>query len=231
PSRFLGVDGCRNGWLAVSWDGGSSASAVIYPAFADILKLDHQFIAIDVPIGLPDWIEKGGRTCERLARAILKTRASSIFSSPARAVLAAQTYAEARALNAQASAGIKMSAQGFGILAKIREVDETITPADQTRISETHPELIFVLMNGQTPLAHGKKTPEGKAERRALLAKAGFPLGNLDIPPKSSGWGEDDLLDACACAWSAKRLATGAGLRLPEMPEYDARGLRMEICG
>ena len=114
---------------------------------------------------------------------------------------------------------------------KIREVDQHITPADQTRIAETHPELIFVLMNGEQPLAHAKKTPQGKAERRTLLEKAGFPIQALVLPPKSSGWAEDDLLDACACAWSAKRLANGTGLRLPETPEYDARGLRMEICG
>ncbi len=39
----------------------------------------------------------------------------------------------------------------------------------------------------------------------------------------------DDLLDACAAAWTAGRVAKGAAERLPETPPTDARGLRMEI--
>ena len=47
--------------------------------------------------------------------------------------------------------------------------------------------------------------------------------------PTPSGVAIDDLLDAMAILWTADRYATGAAERLPESPEVDERGLRMEI--
>jgi predicted RNase H-like nuclease len=226
---IIGVDGCRTGWLGVIWDGGSLASAAVYPAFEDILKLKARFIAVDMPIGFPERAEAGGRACERLARKLIGLRRSSVFSSPARITLGGGDYADASKRNRAASDNIGISSQAFNIFPKIREIDALITPDLQSRLAEVHPEVSFRLMKGQD-LAHPKKKAEGRAERRALLEQAGFPLGKLESPPKG-GWGEDDLLDACACAWSAQRLAHGQALRLPEVPEYDARGLRMEICG
>ena len=226
---IIGVDGCRSGWLGVIWDGGRVASAAVYPAFCDILKLEARFIAVDMPIGFPERAQAGGRACEQLARKLIGLRRSSVFSSPARITLSAGDYAEASRLNRSASDNIGISSQAFNISPKIREIDALMTPDLQSRLAEVHPEVSFRLMKGQE-LAHAKKKAEGRAERHTLLKQAGFPLGKLTSPPKG-GWGEDDLLDACACAWSALRLAQGKGLRLPEVPECDARGLRMEICG
>jgi len=226
---IIGVDGCRTGWLGVIWDGGMAASAAVYPAFSDILKLEAHFIAVDMPIGFPERAEAGGRACERLARKLIGLRRASVFSSPARITLGGRDYAEASKLNRAASDNIGISSQAFNIFPKIREVDALMTPDLQIRLAEVHPEVSFRLMKGQE-LAYPKKKIAGHAERRALLEQAGFPLSTLKSPPKG-GWSEDDLLDACACAWSALRLAQGQGLRLPETPEYDALGLRMEICG
>jgi predicted RNase H-like nuclease len=39
----------------------------------------------------------------------------------------------------------------------------------------------------------------------------------------------DDLLDAVAAAWTARRLVEGVAERLPAEPAVDRRGLRMEI--
>jgi predicted RNase H-like nuclease len=226
---IIGVDGCRSGWLGVIWDGGRVASAAVYPAFSDILELEARFIAVDMPIGFPERAQAGGRACEQLARKLIGLRRSSVFSAPARITLSGGDYAEASKLNRAASDNIGISSQAFNIFPKIREIDALMTPDLQSRLAEVHPEVSFRLMKGQE-LAHAKKKAEGRAERRTLLEQAGFPLGKLASPPKG-GWGEDDVLDACACAWSALRLAQGKGLRLPEVPEYDARGLRMEICG
>ena len=42
--------------------------------------------------------------------------------------------------------------------------------------------------------------------------------------------GRDDVVDAAACLVAALRIAQGVALTLPAgTPEYDARGLRMEI--
>ena len=39
----------------------------------------------------------------------------------------------------------------------------------------------------------------------------------------------DDVLDAVAAAWTALRVWYGTGVRMPERPALDARGLAMEI--
>lgn len=234
---IIGVDGCRSGWLGVSWDGGKTAGAAIYPAFADILQLNAHFIAVDMPIGFPERAETGGRLADRLARKRLGARQSSVFGVPARSAVMELDYGRACAANLAASdPPRKIAKQIFHIFPKMRELDALLTPALQERVSEVHPELAFTLMNGERPLdlpkkIKGRPSPDGMALRRALLVKAGFPMGNVEYPPKSSGWAEDDLLDACACAWSAFRLKTGQALRLPSEPALDARGLRMEICG
>jgi hypothetical protein len=38
-----------------------------------------------------------------------------------------------------------------------------------------------------------------------------------------------DVVDALAAAWTARRIADGEAQRIPELPEKDARGLRMEM--
>jgi predicted RNase H-like nuclease len=46
---------------------------------------------------------------------------------------------------------------------------------------------------------------------------------------KARRWNADDLLDACAAAWSALRIARGAHRTLPDLPKRDSRGHRMAI--
>ncbi|MGL4527642.1 MAG: DUF429 domain-containing protein, partial [Aestuariivirga sp.] len=100
---------------------------------------------------------------------------------------------------------------------------------------EVHPELAFWAMNGEQPLSLPKKTkgrpdPAGQALRRDLLRRAGFPLHHLpEAAYRQRDVGADDLIDACACAWSARRILEGRSLRFPADPPRDARGLRMEI--
>jgi predicted RNase H-like nuclease len=100
----------------------------------------------------------------------------------------------------------------------------------QARVFEVHPEVSFALMNGGAPIVSKKAHAEGHARRKQVLAAAGFPVGSLpqgkylrkDLAP-------DDILDACACAWSARRILDGRSQRFPADPPIDQRGLRMEI--
>ncbi len=39
----------------------------------------------------------------------------------------------------------------------------------------------------------------------------------------------DDILDAAAAAWTASQAVIGRAKTLPENPEFDSRGLKMEI--
>jgi predicted RNase H-like nuclease len=140
---IAGVDGCRGQWLAAVSDG-AHVSWLLVPTMRDLY--DNRaltVIAIDVPIGLP---ESGRRACDNQARAALGARGSSVFAAPVRAVLGCATYAEARTVLA-ALAGPSMSAQAFGIVRAVRDVDGCVGPGDDDRVVETHPELAFLMLS------------------------------------------------------------------------------------
>jgi predicted RNase H-like nuclease len=206
------------------------------PTFTDVLRRAKgcAAVGVDMPIGLPDAPPAGGRACEVEARALLgRPRASSIFSTPARAVLEATTYTEACALNRARSVGGRgISKQTWGIVPKLREVDAAMTSRRQRRVVEVHPELSFRAMNGGVTVAHSKASAAGALARVGLLhAHAGVSLADLERGAVALGSGAklDDLLDAVAAAWSARRVAEGGALHLPAEPPRDAKGLRMEL--
>lgn len=234
-----GVDGCRAGWLCVTVDAESGAAqeAFILRDVAGLLaRTDLALIAIDVPIGIPEIASLGGRACDAALRRQLGARQSSVFAVPARAALAQQEYAQAsEAALAHSQPPRRVSRQCFHLFPKIREVDAVITPELQARLVECHPEGAFWAMNGCVPLHEPKKVksqphPAGLALRHLLLARAGFDpafLAGQRFRPADAG--EDDFLDACACAWTARRVLRGTAIRFPEEPVEDPRGLRMEI--
>jgi len=49
------------------------------------------------------------------------------------------------------------------------------------------------------------------------------------VPERPAGAAPDDVLDACALAWSARRVVDGTACRIPDMPTRDRRGLHMEL--
>ncbi len=235
-----GVDGCPAGWVAVllSGEGNDAPRIRVASKFADILSLPEAplRIAIDMPIGLADSVGPGGRACDIEARARLGRRQSSVFTVPARAAVMEEDYRRACEIALVHSAPPrKISKQCFHLFPKIREIDGLITPVLQERLFECHPELAFWAMNGQHPLDEPKKVksrpyPPGLALRRRLLSASGMPAPLLEehmILPK--GVAADDVLDAAACAWTARRVALGTALRMPDSPPIDGRGLRMEI--
>ncbi len=231
-----GVDGCRGGWIAVVTSlAGGSCEARLYHHFAELLDTDARIIAVDMPIGLPERAIKGGRQACNEARSRLGGRQSSVFSIPARAALHAPTYREACAINLEHSdPPRKIAKQTYNILPRIAEVDALMTPALQARVYECHPELAFWAMNGEQPLDLPKKIKsrpykDGMKLRRALLNKTGLEIPEAPPPVSGISFGEDDLLDACACAVTARRIALGAARTFPADPPRDGRGLRMEI--
>jgi predicted RNase H-like nuclease len=200
---LLGVDGCRGGWVAASERG-----ARVYPTFAEIVAERFELVLIDVPIGL---LEAGPRSCDLQARTLLGARRSSVFPAPARRLLRARRY------------GRQCSIQLWNILHKIREVDEAMTPRLQRRVREAHPEVSFALLNGAA-LRFAKKSADGEAERRRLLRPI---FGEIPAVP---GAARDDVLDAYALLWSARRARRGEARALGAS-EQDERGLRCEIVG
>jgi predicted RNase H-like nuclease len=230
-----GADGCRAGWFVVvrGLDTGETAYHTV-PDFATLLErcAGAAVLAIDMPIGLPEQAERGGRPVDRIAREHLKPyRSSSVFSAPCRPALAAGTYEEAAAITrARSAAGIALTQQAFGLFPKLREVDALMTPAVQHWVREVHPELCFALMNEDRPLKISKKEPAGQELRLELLRGAGFDISAKSVKRLAkAGVGRVDVLDAFATCWTAGRIARGQAEHLGGGLDIDSRGLRMEM--
>ncbi|MEM9983745.1 MAG: DUF429 domain-containing protein, partial [Bacteroidota bacterium] len=91
---FLGIDGCKGGWLCVGQQQ-SGKWQVCQLTHLDCLLESwgaNIFCLIDMPIGLPT---HQSRQCDGLARRLLKERRSSVFPIPSRASLMADDYQEA----------------------------------------------------------------------------------------------------------------------------------------
>jgi len=229
--HVAGVDGCRGGWLCVLAASGRRPLTARVAGSLGVLLHElpwETLIAIDVPIGLAD---RGARRCDVEARLWLgRGRGSSVFPAPLRGVLSASSYEEACSWRAAAD-GTRMSRQAFGILAKVREADTLMarTPALQRRVRECHPEVSFRAWAGRG-LSHGKKTRPGQAERMALI-DAEWPGERMRLAgllPRGT-FRADDLHDAFAALWTARRIRDGVGRTLPAFPERDGCGLAMEI--
>jgi predicted RNase H-like nuclease len=201
------------------------AQVRVHPDLADVaasLRSGRLAVAaVDMPIGLP---ATGSRACDREARRLLGPRRSSVFPAPVRAVLATGSYAEACDVS-RAVSGKALSKQVYNIVDKIRVLNALESPRLQRMLFEACPELSFALMADGRPMRLPKRSAQGRAERVALLERE-LGLGSLDGAPPA-GAAADDVLDALALAWTARRYVAGSCLRLGG--ELDETGLRMEV--
>ncbi len=182
---------------------GPVVATVAVAAVLDALPL-AAVTGIDMPLGL---LAAGWRDADRLARRALGRRGASVFAIPPRPALEAPSYAEANR-TCRALTGQGLSVQAYGLRRKIAEAEACRRAAAGVRLYEVHPELAFAALAG-SPLADSKHTAAGLAIRRQLLAAAGIVL-----PPRVAGVPENDLLDAAAVAWSARRIAAGQAVVL-----------------
>ena len=202
---LCGVDGFREKWRAVLGNFATGEVRWTDLPFDQILDLPEKpaIITIDVPIGLPEVTPPGGRSCDRLARRLLGSRGSSVFSPMGRICLQVDEREKASQLHI-GRGGIGIGAQCWGLKKKLLEIDAFMTPAKQRILHEVHPELSLCEMNGGHPLTHNKKTPDGERERIRALKGIDFPKSFLTIL-KTLRSGRDDFLDACAALWTAEK--------------------------
>jgi predicted RNase H-like nuclease len=230
---LVGVDGCRAGWLAITVDD-DTWRADLFPTVGDLWNAlyDASLILIDMPIGLPSE-DIPIRECDYVARKLLSPfRHSSVFPPPTRAAIKAETYPQACAIN-QRLTGSRFTVQTWNIVPKIREIDALMLAevAARSRIRESHPEVAFWMLAGGRPMWYPKRKKVGRAERLASLravfppADAVFERIKADFPRRDVA--PDDIIDALALVV----MAAGEGplLSIPVMPEFDDRGLPMEI--
>lgn len=219
----IGLDGFRNGWVAVTIDG-DRRSIAFAPDISWLASQRFDRAAIDIPIGLPD---DGDRLCDRLARRRLSPHGARVFSGARRWLW--DEFDDPATANREAlrRGQTRISLQLWHIGAKIMEVDAFVRSHRHLDLREAHPELIFLRLNANKPLP-SKHTEEGLALRCELLRANGF--ADLDdwLTSRRRGTGakRDDILDACAVALAA-HAPQGA------LPEGDALrdvfGLPMQI--
>jgi len=218
--RFVGVDGCASGWVAVELGAGGGfvgawPASTLATLLADVPG--DSAIGVDIPLGL---VDAGWRTADRRAASVLGARRSSVFAVPPRAVWAAADHAEANRL-CRALSGGGLSAQAWGLRRKVLEAD-AYREAGAHEILEVHPEMVFSAL-GDGPVPYGKKTWNGQATRRELLAEVGVVLP--DDLAAAAAVAPDDVLDAAAVAWCAYRMSRGAAAHVPDPPDqYDHHG-------
>lgn len=195
-----GIDGCRLGWICISFDGiaqhmGNAKGKGLgqadpladgeaigeFEAFYKVFEgADHQGFAdylggkrsvfIDIPIGLSE--DTYHRPCDEVLRKALGPNySSSVFSPPMRPVLDAPSYAEASFQSFEYT-GKKLSIQSWNITPKIRQVDGLLQHSPDLRevLRESHPEWLFHRLN-RGEIQQKKSTKMGVRHRLSLIAE------------------------------------------------------------
>src|SRR5436853_183635 len=111
----VGVDGCTNGWAAVSIEG-ESARGDLFLSLAELAESYRTaaLILIDMLIGLRQTVREG-RRCDVEGRETLAyPRSLSVFPVPLRPALAGTSRADADA-RSRCAGGPGVSCQSFGI--------------------------------------------------------------------------------------------------------------------
>ncbi len=189
--------------------------------FIDVVDTRPTFstIALNAPVGYLDAAQTGGRTCDRQARALLGRRGSAVKSAPVRID---KGRGDIDLL------GEDIDAITRTLLPRYKEVASEMAPFRQRTVYEVNADLSFFQLNGDVPLLHSKKTVKGDEERRSLLIER-VPGVERIIEAEVPGAFTSHLLDVAAVMWTARRIFARAVIRIPEDPEWDEQGLRMEI--
>jgi predicted RNase H-like nuclease len=247
---IAGADGCKAGWIASVRRPGTEPLVCIFASFAGLIDSlpDDAIVAVDMPIGLPDFTSSGGRGPERMVRPLVGERQSSVFSIPSRAAVYAfaepfttlERWYQGHRLASEAARATSnpprgVSIQAFGIFPKIRQIDALLRtrPDLRTRVIESHPEVAFWRLNGGQAMRLPKKVKglvnrPGMAERRTLLMRLGLSAAFIEQPPPR-GAAADDFLDASALLFTAARHVRGEALPFPDPPGVDSHGLPVAI--
>lgn len=229
---LAGVDGCRAGWLAVTYYNGCYGYG-LYPHFKDFLKSRPELkrILIDIPIGLSS--PGFPRTVDALLRKELPGRGSTVFNVPCRDAVYESDKSRARAANIRVE-GKSLSVQSLNICGKIKDVDTLLPLKNGPLLLESHPEAGFKSLNRGKVLLSKKNTPRGREERLSLLENADIAAGKAyrDMLKafKMKDAKPDDLLDAlCLCVINRSAADDRLGF-IEDRNNRDEKGVPIRIA-
>ena len=245
--KYVGVDGCKAGWIGVGLDDEGRARVSVREKFSEILERfgDASLIIVDMPIGLPENGKPSLRDCDRQARYLLGDRWGSVFAVPSREFINEvmgnqdwgylndtemkyqEKYRKANEWSKKHMGG-GISAQSFGITRKIYQADEALKRRDtddSPKVREAHPEVCFMALNeGNHPMCYHKSEPDGHKERIETLCHCGLNVAVIHEQARreehrKTRVADDDILDAIALAITAK-LGSENGGRLMYLPKF-----------
>ena len=219
-SQIIGIDGCKRGWFSVWQNPDDSIQSSIFSTLNHLKDFfndeAHLIIGIDMPVVLSDFIP---READQLARKLLSKKASSVFTAPTPEMLEQPNYERASYVSKRLF-GKSMSLQSWYLFPKIKDV-QTIIHDAHINLYEIHPELSFRAMNQEEVILESKKSKEGFEIRSALLRRhfESFDFESIrNLYPRKDVM-DNDILDAMAVLWSARRIKANEASFLPKIPE------------
>jgi predicted RNase H-like nuclease len=231
PYKMLGgVTPCPGGWLILPARLAGVTVIVEDPmvvkSLLDVLEFKPKFeaAAIYAPVGFEDEPRGPLRPCDSEAQELIGwPRSVAVKPIPSRAALRAKTRAEAREMEPW------LTNDDLRRFRWIREAEEHFQPFHQRNWFAAHPDLSFVVLNGDQPLTSSPYQEAGVIERMNLIRNKlpGVEEAVTRNPPQ--GAGQIHLLQAAGLLWTARRAAGRAINRLPMDPTWDTTGLRMEL--
>ncbi len=217
--RVLGVDACKDGWVAIELHDGVFSTAHIGASLPALLAehSDIDVVGLDMPLGL---VETGWRQADIAAAGALGAARSTVFRIPPQSVWLEEDH-ESAVRRCRELTGQGLSRQTWGLRNKLLEAN-AYREHGRPRLHEIHPEVSFRAMAQGRIVFSSKKTWRGQMQRRDLLQEAG-----IGVPAElgeAGRAGPDDVLDAAAAAWTAHRIATDQATSYPDPPEECAAG-------
>ena len=231
--KTAGIDGCKYGWILISFDEEQEHYEILKDA-AELESVlgDYDRVFIDMPIGLEE--ESYTRQCDlELRKALGSEYSSSVFSPPIRPALYAPTYAEANMTSYEYTEK-KLTLQSWNITPKIRVLDELLIRREGwgERVLESHPEWLFNRLNGGM-IFQKKNLKKGIRHRLELLSEKSEWAEEfyriIKEEYRRSEVGEDDIVDAMVLALYANKSVKEGIKTIPEEPPIDGQGLPMAI--
>lgn len=231
PYKMLGgVVPCPGGWLILPARLAAVTVIVEDPlvvkTLIEVLEYKPKFeaAAIYAPVGFEDEPNGPYRPCDVEAREMVGwPRLAAIKPIPSRAALRARTREEAKELEPW------LTNEDFRRWKWIREAEQEFQPFHQRNWFAAHPDLSFLVLNGDQPLTSSPYQQDGVYERLNLIKQKlpGVEEAVTATPP--AGAAQIHLLQAAGLLWTARRAAGRAVNRLPADPNWDNSGLRMEL--
>jgi len=232
---YIGIDGCKGGWLCVNIDEANQVDIVVVPILKEVIRCYQSVhnICIDMPMGLQETSDEV-RACDPLIRKYLGfPRSSSVFPIPCRQAVYASSYTEANSIN-KTILDKGLSKQTWNICNKIREFDQLLATHKNLipLFKESHPEVCFKYLNGDN-LSHNKRTKEGQVERLQIIKtylpnfEIRFNAALAKIPNKVAAI--DDILDAGILGINALLGMKNGAITFPDYPPMDRRHIPMQV--